>query len=79
VIDIRLRWNMIVGVSLRLLYLIFVRLLGWLSLLRRNSASEDVELLVLRHNVAALRRTVPRSAPTRTGLVAHPSTPLSLR
>jgi hypothetical protein len=62
VIDIRLRWNMIVGVSLRLLYLIFVRLLGWQSLLRRNSASKDVELLVLRHNVAVLRRTVPRSA-----------------
>jgi hypothetical protein len=37
VIDIRLRWNMIVGVSLRPLYLIFVRLLGWQSLLRRNS------------------------------------------
>jgi hypothetical protein len=75
VIDIRLRWNMIVGVSLRSLYLIFVRLLGWQSLLRRK----DVELLVLRHNVAVLRRTVPRSAPPRTGPGTHPPTPLSLR
>ena len=46
--------------TLRLLYLIFRQLLGWLVLLARRSATNNVELLVLRHEVAVLRRQVVR-------------------
>jgi putative transposase len=46
-------------VSLRLLYLIFIRV-RWLVLLGRSSASKNAELLVLRHEVAVLRRATPR-------------------
>src|SRR5690348_7211297 len=52
---------MIPRVSLRLLYLIFRQVLGLVLLMVRTSSTKDVELLVLRHEVAVLRRTHPRS------------------
>jgi putative transposase len=52
--------GMITDVSLRLLYLIFSRLSSLLTLLPRASSSTDIELLVLRHEVAVLRRTNPK-------------------
>ena len=48
---------------IRLVYLAVSHLFAWLVLLIRSDASKDVEILVLRHEVAVLRRQVARPKP----------------
>ena len=47
----------------RLLCLLMVRLFAWVALLARSGASKDVEILVLRHEIAILRRQVAHPKP----------------
>ncbi len=46
--------------SVRLVYLVFCRILEWLALLARSRASVHAELLVLRHENQVLRRGNPK-------------------
>jgi putative transposase len=48
-------------VCVRLAYRLLVIVVSWLALLARSSSSKDAEILVLRHEVAVLRRANPRS------------------
>jgi putative transposase len=62
--DLRHRWTVTIGhdrLSWRYdCYLIFRQLVTWLGLLARSSGSKNAEILVLRHEVAVLRRQVSR-------------------
>jgi hypothetical protein len=47
----------------RLLYLITIRVFGWLLLLGRSQAPEDAAIMVLRQEVTVLRRQLARPKP----------------
>jgi putative transposase len=42
----------------RIAYLAVLRVFGWLALLARSARAKDAEILILRHQVAVLRRQV---------------------
>jgi putative transposase len=52
--------------ALRLIYQMFTKLLGWIVLHTRSDTTKDIEILVLRHQLAVLQRRTPRPQMTWT-------------
>jgi hypothetical protein len=52
--------------ALRLIYQMFTKLLGWIVLHTRSDTTKDIEILVLRHQLAVLQRRTPRPRMTWT-------------
>jgi hypothetical protein len=46
--------------ALRLIYQVFTKLLGWIVLRTRSDTTKDIEILILRHQLAVLQRRTPR-------------------
>jgi putative transposase len=47
-------------VALCLIYFVFSKLMSWIVLRSRSDATKEIEILVLRHQLAVLRRRTPR-------------------
>src|SRR5256885_13469547 len=67
------RSGMIACRGVRIMYLGLLRVLGWFALLARADAAKNAEILVLRHEVAVLRRQVgtPRLSWSDRAVVAE--------
>jgi hypothetical protein len=61
--------------GLRLIYLTLVPVFGWPVILARSDAAKDVEILVLRHELAVLRRQTTPPRPFRCPILS--SSPLT--
>ena len=46
--------------TVKLIYQVFTKLLSWMVLHARSNTANEIEILVLRHQLAVLQRGTPR-------------------
>jgi hypothetical protein len=56
---------------LKLIYLVVTQMFAWLGLAGRGPATKDVEILMLRHQLAVAQRRDPRIALKLTWLIGR--------
>jgi hypothetical protein len=59
--------------ALMLMYLMFAKLLGWMALRIRSDTTKDIEILVLRHQLAVLQRHTARLRMSRADRAPPPA------
>jgi putative transposase len=47
-------------VALKLIYQMFMKLLSWMVLSVRSDTAKEIEILILRHQLAVLQRRTPQ-------------------
>ena len=58
--------------ALRLIYQMFSKLLGWIVLRTRSDTTKEIEILVLRHQLAVLQRSTPCPRRPQRSLAGNP-------
>ncbi len=61
--------------AVKLIYQVFTKLLSWMVLYTRSNTANEIEILVLRHQLAVLQRRTPRPRISWSDRAVRPGRP----